>query len=118
MSKTPGNTLFYGDNLDILRRHVGDETVDLIYLDPPFNSNADYNVLFAEQDGSRAAAQALEGEIQRGGEYVTNPFVAGILNNTLPRLQSLPFLYDYFRDHKVGAHQSSNRLWTNWSLEV
>jgi 16S rRNA G966 N2-methylase RsmD len=31
------NTLFYGDNLEILRKHVGDETVDLIYLDPPFN---------------------------------------------------------------------------------
>ena len=51
------NTLYYGDNLDILRRHVADESVDLIYLDPPFNSNADYNVLFAERDGTEAAAQ-------------------------------------------------------------
>jgi DNA modification methylase len=51
------NKLYYGDNLDVLRRHVGDETVDLVYLDPPFNSNATYNILFAEQDGSRAAAQ-------------------------------------------------------------
>jgi DNA modification methylase len=51
------NTLYYGDNLDVLRRHVGNESVDLIYLDPPFNSNQDYNVLFAEQNGSRAAAQ-------------------------------------------------------------
>ena len=40
------NTLFYGDNLHILREHVADESVDLIYLDPPFNSNANYNVLF------------------------------------------------------------------------
>ncbi len=46
------NTLYYGDNLDILRRYVDDESVDLIYLDPPFNSNADYNVLFAEKEGS------------------------------------------------------------------
>jgi DNA modification methylase len=53
------NTLYYGDNLDVLRRYLQDETVDLIYLDPPFNSNATYNVLFAEQDGTRAAAQAL-----------------------------------------------------------
>ncbi|MBI3089416.1 MAG: restriction endonuclease [Candidatus Tectomicrobia bacterium] len=52
-----GNILFYGDNLDILRRHIGDETVDLIYLDPPFNSKATYNVLFAEKNGSQAAAQ-------------------------------------------------------------
>jgi DNA modification methylase len=49
--------LFYGDNLDVLRRHVEDESVDLVYLDPPFNSNANYNVLFAAQDGSRSAAQ-------------------------------------------------------------
>jgi hypothetical protein len=49
------NTLYYGDNLDILRRYVKDETVDLVYLDPPFKSNQDYNVLFAEQNGSRAA---------------------------------------------------------------
>jgi DNA modification methylase len=54
---TADNRLYYGDNLDVLRRYVKDESVDLIYLDPPFNSNADYNVLFAEQDGSRAAAQ-------------------------------------------------------------
>ena len=51
------NQLYYGDNLDVLRRHVADESVDLVYLDPPFNSNQDYNVLFAERDGTRAAAQ-------------------------------------------------------------
>jgi hypothetical protein len=50
------NLLYYGDNLDVLRRHVKDETIDLIYLDPPFNSNQDYNVLFAEH-GTRSAAQ-------------------------------------------------------------
>jgi len=51
------NKLYYGDNLDVLRRHVPDESVDLIYLDPPFNSNANYNVLFAEKSGTQAAAQ-------------------------------------------------------------
>ncbi len=51
------NKLYYGDNLDILRRYVNDESVDLIYLDPPFNSNQDYNVLFQERSGSRSAAQ-------------------------------------------------------------
>jgi DNA modification methylase len=53
------NTLYYGDNLDVLRRHVADESVDLIYLDPPFNSQQDYNKFFDEQDGSRAAAQIM-----------------------------------------------------------
>ena len=51
------NTLYYGDNLDILRRYIKDESIDLVYLDPPFNSNATYNVLFAEENGTRAAAQ-------------------------------------------------------------
>ena len=51
------NPLYYGDNLDVLRRHMADESVDLVYLDPPFNSNASYNVLFAERDGTQAASQ-------------------------------------------------------------
>lgn len=51
------NILYYGDNLDILRRYVADESVDLIYLDPPFKSKKDYNVLFIEQDGSKSKAQ-------------------------------------------------------------
>ena len=42
------NQLYYGDNLEVLRQHLKDESVDLIYLDPPFNSRQDYNVLFAE----------------------------------------------------------------------
>src|SRR4030066_1291920 len=54
---TEPNVLYYGDNLHILRRYVKDESVDLIYLDPPFKSNQDYNVLFAERNGSQAAAQ-------------------------------------------------------------
>ena len=37
------NTLFNGDNLDMLRESVASESVDLVYLDPPFNSNATYN---------------------------------------------------------------------------
>jgi site-specific DNA-methyltransferase (adenine-specific) len=53
----PTNTLYYGDNLDILRRYVADESVDLVYLDPPFNSNASYNVLFKEHSGEQAASQ-------------------------------------------------------------
>ena len=50
------NLLYYGDNLDVLRRHIKDESVDLVYLDPPFNSNASYNVLFSEH-GAKSAAQ-------------------------------------------------------------
>ena len=51
------NKLYFGDNLNVLREHVQDETADLLYLDPPFNSNATYNVLFREKGGEQSAAQ-------------------------------------------------------------
>jgi adenine specific DNA methylase Mod len=50
-------TLYYGDNLEILRNDIASESVDLIYLDPPFNSNANYNVLFKAPDGHESHAQ-------------------------------------------------------------
>lgn len=68
------NHLYYGDNLVVLREHIRDESVDLIYLDPPFNSRQDrgpqharfsrdevedYNVLFAEKDGTRSSSQIM-----------------------------------------------------------
>lgn len=51
------NTLYYGDNLQILREQIIDESIDLIYLDPPFNSNANYNVLFRSPAGEKSHAQ-------------------------------------------------------------
>lgn len=51
------NRLFYGDNLAVLRESIATESVDLIYLDPPFNSNASYNVLFKAPSGEQSAAQ-------------------------------------------------------------
>ena len=57
MKQITDNTLFYGDNLAILREYLPDESVDLIYLDPPFNSNRSYNVLFRDESGEDAQAQ-------------------------------------------------------------
>jgi DNA modification methylase len=56
------NTLYYGDNLEILRKYIKDETVDLIYLDPPFNSQRAYNIIFPDKTGklSQAQIQAFE----------------------------------------------------------
>jgi len=51
------NTLYYGDNLKVLKEHIKDESVDLIYLDPPFNSNRSYNVLFKDESGTSSDAQ-------------------------------------------------------------
>lgn len=63
MSRSVGNLLYYGDNLDVLRKHVEDESVDLIYLDPPFNSNRAFNVIFENHDtseGGTAQIRAFE----------------------------------------------------------
>ncbi len=51
------NRLYYGDNLDVLRQHIPDASADLIYLDPPFNSNRSYNVLFRQSSGAESQAQ-------------------------------------------------------------
>lgn len=51
------NTLYYGDNLEILRDYIPDESIDLIYLDPPFKSDQSYNILFKEKNGTDSTAQ-------------------------------------------------------------
>jgi site-specific DNA-methyltransferase (adenine-specific) len=53
----PDNTLYYGDNLQVLRDSVAAESVDLVYLDPPFNSQANYNALFKAPTGQKSEAQ-------------------------------------------------------------
>ena len=86
------NSLFYGDNLEILRQHFADESVDLVYLDPPFNSRATYNVLFKEQTGEASPAQiqafsdtwrwTLESERVYENEIILNP-------NTPPKVKDM-----------------------------
>lgn len=74
------NKLYYGDNLDILRRYIPDASVDLIYLDPPFNSNRDYNVIFKDESGNKSDAQLVAFEdtwhwgpdAERQYAYLTN----------------------------------------------
>lgn len=51
------NTLHYCDNLNILREYIKDKSVDLIYLDPPFNSNRNYNVLFKDKSGTDSQSE-------------------------------------------------------------
>ena len=63
-------TLYYGDNLDILRRYMKDETVDLVYLDPPFNSARNFNAFFHEKDGTDAASQTRAHEVLDYGRVI------------------------------------------------
>jgi site-specific DNA-methyltransferase (adenine-specific) len=59
MAKSPfdSNILYYGDNLEVLKKYFPNECIDLVYLDPPFNSKADYNILFKESTGEESVAQ-------------------------------------------------------------
>ena len=84
MSPTPpDNILYYGDNLDILRNphYFPNECVDLIYLDPPFNSARSYNVLFKDESGRASEAQitAFEDTWHWGpqAEHTYHDLVAG-----------------------------------------
>ena len=62
------NALYYGDNLDVLRRHVNDESVDLVYLDPPFKSNQDYHAFADTWTWDAAAATAYDAAVAAGGD--------------------------------------------------
>src|SRR5580692_6410451 len=55
----PVNELYCGDNLEILRDYFPPDSVDLVYLDPPFNSDQNYNLLFREKDGSKSNSQIM-----------------------------------------------------------
>ena len=61
------NKLFYGDNLNVLREHVASESVDLIYLDPPFNSNANYNILFKSKTAMARTRRSRRSRTNGGG---------------------------------------------------
>ncbi len=109
------NHLYYGDNLDVLQRYITAESVDLVYLDPPFKSDRDYNVLFKERNGRSARAQikafsdtwqwdqgsaeAFEEVVEAGGrtsdvmrafhEYLGNNDMMAYLAMMAPRLKDL-----------------------------
>jgi site-specific DNA-methyltransferase (adenine-specific) len=91
------NALFYGDNLDVLRQHVADASVDLVYLDPPFQSGKDYNVIFeshfGERGDERARAEAFKDTWRWGREsedqYVEIEQAGGALATALRSLRAL-----------------------------
>lgn len=80
------NTLYYGDNLKILREYIPDNSIDLIYLDPPFKSGKDYNILFKEPNGtvSKAQIRAFE-DTWHWGETSEETFHE-LVNTATPKL--------------------------------
>jgi site-specific DNA-methyltransferase (adenine-specific) len=100
--------LYYGDNLTILRNrnYIKDESVDLVYIDPPFNSNVSYNVLFKGQHGSRAAAQIKAfSDTWRWDDGVSESFdeiTAGVAR--YPRRYALPATDGYERYARLPDH--------------
>ena len=83
------NALYYGDNLYILREHIQDESIDLVYLDPPFGSNRSYNVLFEEENGAASAAQVQVFEDTWHWNQASEEAFADITENAPPRLVEL-----------------------------
>ncbi|MFD8529433.1 DNA methyltransferase [Streptosporangium canum] len=78
------NKLYYGDNLEVLREHVPSESVDLIYLDPPFNSNRSYNVLFKEKSGNEAQAQMEAFDDTWTWSHETESLYIELMNGSAP----------------------------------
>ncbi len=99
------NTLFYGDNLPILREHVPDESVDLIYLDPPFNSNRSYNVLFKDESGQEAEAQITAFEDTWHWNAATERTYHEIVQNAPPRVaQMIGALREFVGTNQMMAY--------------
>lgn len=95
------NTLFYGDNLAILQEYIPSESVDLIYLDPPFNSSRSYNVLFKDESGEDAEAQITAFEdTWHWGQDAENTFHE-IIQNASPNVVSMIAALREF----IGANQ-------------
>jgi DNA modification methylase len=83
------NTLFYGDNLPILREYITDESIDLVYLDPPFNSNRSYNVLFKDESGREAESQITAFDDTWHWTAITEQTYRDLLSQAPPRVGAM-----------------------------
>jgi site-specific DNA-methyltransferase (adenine-specific) len=100
------NTLFYGDNLPILRERVADESVDLIYLDPLFNSSRTYNVLFKQESGEEAEAQIAAFEDTWHWNQAAEATYYELIQNAPPHVaQMLGALREFIGGGRAGGNQ-------------
>jgi adenine specific DNA methylase Mod len=99
------NALYYGDNLDVLRNEIASESVDLIYLDPPFNSQANYNVLFKSPAGKAADAQieAFE-DTWHWGEQAARAFVEVLASPATQAAELLRAMRSFLGENDMMAY--------------
>ncbi|TVM01372.1 MAG: site-specific DNA-methyltransferase [Candidatus Brocadia sp. WS118] len=99
------NTLYYGDNLEILRHHIADESIDLIYLDPPFNSNRTYNVLFKNESGKESEAQITAFEDTWHWDQVAAKAYNELTTESFPRVsRMIASLYEFIGTNQMMAY--------------
>jgi site-specific DNA-methyltransferase (adenine-specific) len=99
------NTLYYGDNLKVLREHIQDESVELIYLDPPFNSNRSYNVLFKDESGNSSDAQITAfDDSWHWGETAERTYQDLVQNAPLAVAQMIGALREFIGSNQMMAY--------------
>jgi adenine specific DNA methylase Mod len=99
------NHLYYGDNLDILREHIPDESIDLVYLDPPFNSQATYNVLFRAPTGERSQAQIEAfGDTWHWNETAERAFDEVVQSGNTDAAELLRAMRTFLKENDVMAY--------------
>jgi site-specific DNA-methyltransferase (adenine-specific) len=99
------NTLFYGDNLPILREHIASASIDLVYLDPPFNSNRSYNVLFADESGKESEAQITAFEdTWHWDQSAARTYHEMIQNGPLDVVKVIGSLHDFIGENQMMAY--------------
>ena len=101
-------TLFFGDNLAVMREQIPDQSIDLIYLDPPFNSNADYNVLFEDEAGRAAPSQILAYEDTWHWGHESERALADLLGDSSPCVEAGLLLESLVR--ALGTNQMTAYL--------
>jgi len=107
------NRLYFGDNLDILREHIADESIDLIYLDPPFNSKRDYNLLFKTPKGHESDAQITAFEDSwHWGEQAEREFGEILRQSNTDVAELMPALRAFLGENDMMAYlvMMANRL--------
>lgn len=107
------NRLYFGDNLHVLREHVANESVDLVYLDPPFNSKRDYNLLFKTPKGHESDAQITAFEDSwHWGEQAEREYAEILRQPNTDVAELMPALRAFLGENDMMAYlvMMANRL--------